>query len=593
MSAAEEETQALRQLQDQFRTAKIDIDGATGAVNDWAAAIQAQTRFSDGEALAALGRAVAKTKDLAESQKLVELAMNIAVASSRDFNGVLDTLASAAGGSNRGLTSLRAEFGAQVGGANNAKQALDALGAAYPDNARKANELTDAMAKAKNGLGEAGEAIGKDLLPHLASLANAVATITPFLSKIVEGVKFVFAATGLEIANIAARVFESVAGFGATMKAALTGHLSEALAIVRDTNTKMQALSQAHEEEMSKLRLATEKKLTEIESQAAAAKKKLATDLTNHKVAETQKEEQEKIKELDKSLQFEEKREQQALAVKNQTSEQRTQIVRDSFEREKEIVRQGLEDGVLDAHQAAQRFEEIEQRKAARLLEINQKYVSDVTAELEGWLHKSMDVDAAFARAGMTAADSTASAFGNAAAKMTLHGKSFQQTFSAGFDQVKERFLSDVAAMIAKWLVLKAISAVVPGGGALGGLLGAATGLRVEGPTPVLMGEAGEGETAVPDSQALGFARGVMAGHKGSAGGAPGLPGTGGGGGGGGGVSLHIGAINISQAQLGDPAAVRQTAQQLAEFLAQETDDAIRFARRSSDLATKHSERAA
>lgn len=170
---AEQEAEALRRL-------KVQVDAAGQAhlfnaksIETWAGKLESTTRFSDGEYIQALSRAVQKTQDLASAQNLTSLSADLAVATGRDLGSTLETMALAAGGGQRGLMMLRREFPALLKDAKSAQEAISILATKFGGTAENEESLTKESAILRNQLSNLREEVGTALTPALIDLAGA------------------------------------------------------------------------------------------------------------------------------------------------------------------------------------------------------------------------------------------------------------------------------------------------------------------------------------------------------------------------------------------------------------------------------------
>jgi hypothetical protein len=302
--------------------------------------------------------------------------------------------------------------------------------------------------------------------------------------------------------------------------------------------------------------------------------------------AATQKETQTVLDELDRRLTSLRANEQLELSDKMLVNQQKEIILRDYASKEIAIIEETKNQIGDDEVRSAERIAAIRTALQLKLNQLHQSGLTNWKQANSDWAAHAVDTDARVAEIGRQTFDQLANNFGQATAKMIMSGKSFSQTFEALFRNMAEQVISQLTAMIAKALILKALS-----GTAFGGFLGipifAAEGARVYGPTHAVIGEGGEPESVVPDSKAKDFARGVLAGGGGnlspsSLSGAPG---------GGGGQSVVVNmsvTVNLSSSAGNADILFREFTQKLSA----EGADAIRFALATQNVATRNAGRA-
>jgi hypothetical protein len=176
VQGAEEEVQALKRLDHALAAHGSSLKANQTQVESWASAIQKQTRFSDGEAVAALERMVRVTGDLTQAQGAVQLAMGLSVRSGQDLQTVLGQVTDLMNGNERALIQMRREFGSFIGDATTTQEALSRLNAAFGTAAVNEDGLTASSARLRNALGELGDQLGVMFIPFLTRAAEMATT---------------------------------------------------------------------------------------------------------------------------------------------------------------------------------------------------------------------------------------------------------------------------------------------------------------------------------------------------------------------------------------------------------------------------------
>jgi len=457
--AAEEDAQALVHLRSQLGAAGLDVESSTKTVEAWAESLQAVSRFSAPQLEDALARVVARTGDLEESQKLVQLAMNVSVATGRDFNTELDGLAMAAGGSARGVTMLQREIGQAAVGVTDINELLNLLAARYKDNATQSDTMTDATAKAKNAFHDMSSVIGESLRPAMLGIvevggfiAKAFGELWADMTHQVQSFSTVLGAmamTTVSLATETARISKDIVelNFKDISRAASDGAKER-----EQIETAMRATLQTGDEQYAA-------SLEKLQIDTAEKSKAAIKSVGDFKGIQGQKDLAQDVATAQAEVAAIKAAEEQNLAKKNQTTEERLAIVKAGL---------AAELAALDAHHAAWIGKEAQfQAERSKLIseaalknnQIEQKYVADRIAATEAWRSSHLEVMANMEAAGRQMADGIATSFANSVAKCIVEAKNLQTALHALAIQVAEEIIAqlvriEVEAAIAKAALL-------------------------------------------------------------------------------------------------------------------------------------------
>ena len=180
-------------IEDQAEQAKLaqTLQQATGATNEQIAAVEKQisgmmkvSTFSDGELRPALANLVQATQDVARSQELMGLAMDISVATGVPLISVTDALAKAENGQMRALASLAPAVRENVKEGASLNEVYTQLGEVF-GGAALAQTKTAAgqMQMFKNQVGELAESFGTMLIPVVQAILPVMSSLAGFAEK--------------------------------------------------------------------------------------------------------------------------------------------------------------------------------------------------------------------------------------------------------------------------------------------------------------------------------------------------------------------------------------------------------------------------
>jgi len=434
VGAAEEEREALRRLEVQVRAAGQAHLFSEQGVNAWATALQRVTRFSNGEYLQALARAVQKTSDLESAQNLTTLAADLAVSTGRDLAGTLETLALAAGGGQRGLMILRREFPALLKEAQTAGEAIGILARHFGGAAEAEESLTKTSSILLARLSNLKQEVGTALTPALSDLAEGALDVLDAFNKlrgadVAQTIREQIKETERLIAAEASRVPQSLANADTMVEIE-----RDAIARIAELRKRLADLEQKQTDESAERR----RKLSKIRT--------TASDDEERRAAEVMK------KQIEVETRFD--------AIAREASNERIKITKGEAASQIEIVRQNMQDrqseltrlaqaGRLSAKEFAQAWEDTEFNASANIKRIGEE--ADATGKFIGEVAQGIKHE-----------------FSDAFAESLVAGKNFGDQMDALFEQVMKRVVSRIIEAGIDKLIRGLIAAGATGGASAG-----------------------------------------------------------------------------------------------------------------------------
>ena len=185
---------------DQFNTSMERLGSAvnaTGAswdknkkqVTEWAEVLMKTTRFSDDELISSLQKTVTATGDLAQSQDLVKLAMDISAKTGDDMSETLHNLTLAFEGNQRGIMALNKEFSGTIGPVKDASDMLNKLRGIYDGASESSNSLGTNTKKLQNTWSDFGKSLGQEFRPAADGLLISLRVIMNVVITLWKGVE--------------------------------------------------------------------------------------------------------------------------------------------------------------------------------------------------------------------------------------------------------------------------------------------------------------------------------------------------------------------------------------------------------------------
>lgn len=452
-AAAEENVQALAHLQAQLSAAGLDVASSTKTVQAWAEELQQTSRFGAPELEAALSRVVAKTGDLAESQKLVQLAMNISVATGKDFNGELDNLTLAAGGSARGVMALQRELGQQAVGITDVNELLNMLAARYKDNAEQSKTLTDATAQTKNTFHDMAAIVGDSLHPAMMGLQSVAQSLEKAFGTLWSLMSLGVKDTAAEVNAMLLSMISSAVEAGRILKDVATGNFSDITEARAQAAREQAVITDAANKAEKAAAEQSNRELQALGTQAAEDKKSAIKDVSDFSGIQNKTDLAQEIATAQAEVAAVKAGEAQKLAEKNLSSQERLQIVADALAKELSILDANHSAWVGKEAQFQAERQKLISEAALKSTQIEQKYQADRVAALESWAAKNTQVGAEVQASMLKVADGIASGLGQAFAKSIVEGKSFS-------DSIHNLEISLAEAIIAEGVRIVAADAI-------------------------------------------------------------------------------------------------------------------------------------
>ena len=176
-------------IEDQKAQAQLALDlhnvagasqSAIASAENWIATQALATGIADDQLRPALAALVRGTKDVAQAQNALTMAMDISTATGMDLTTVSDALAKAYQGNMRGLRALSPEMASMIKEGATLEEVMNVLGGTFGGSTAVAAETAAGkMQRMKVALDETKESIGAALLPALES-------ILPYFQKVAE-----------------------------------------------------------------------------------------------------------------------------------------------------------------------------------------------------------------------------------------------------------------------------------------------------------------------------------------------------------------------------------------------------------------------
>lgn len=182
--AAAEDEQSARVLAQTLKNTTGATEAQTQAVEDYIAATSLALGIQDDKLRPSLGRLLRSTEDVAEAQKLLNLALDISAATGKDVDAVSNALGKAYDGNAVALGRLG------LGVDSSILKSKD-FGVVYDDLAKKFDGFAKTEAATTQGsfarltvaVDEAKESIGYGLLPFVGPLADSLARLAPIVEE--------------------------------------------------------------------------------------------------------------------------------------------------------------------------------------------------------------------------------------------------------------------------------------------------------------------------------------------------------------------------------------------------------------------------
>lgn len=196
LTFAEEGVRAAIKVEKQQKQLDIAIKNNTKSTkeqakgaNEYLEKLRLTYGVSNEKLIPAYAKLVRSTKDLGESQKLMNLAMNISAGTGKDLGAVSVALSKAYNGNFASLTRLGVPIDKTIIKHKDFKGAVDALSKTFNGSAKASTEtFSGKMAILQQNLDSAKEKIGIALLPIIMKFANYILiNVVPYIQAFVAG----------------------------------------------------------------------------------------------------------------------------------------------------------------------------------------------------------------------------------------------------------------------------------------------------------------------------------------------------------------------------------------------------------------------
>ncbi len=233
VTEANADAEALRRLQFALQANGVSWEDNKEKLMLWSEGMQETTRFSNTDALEALGKLSKATKDVGQAQEGVKVAMGLSVASGMDLNQALDLMQGLMMGNQRAIMMAHRELGTFVGGAKTAQEMLDALTAKVGGAAQHEESFSKSTSQLKNAWDDFSKQVGQAFIPALTAIVDALAFVMARVNDL-----------GTVIAAFVVTAASMFQGLGLAIKDAMTGHFREAANDIRVMNSQIVSIAE-------------------------------------------------------------------------------------------------------------------------------------------------------------------------------------------------------------------------------------------------------------------------------------------------------------------------------------------------------------
>ncbi len=403
--AAEQQAESMRRLSFTLQMNGVDFAANEEKIKSWAEEVQKTTRFSDDQYLSAFERAAKVTKDVAQAHEIVRVAMGMSVKAGGTLEERIGQVTSLMTGNQRAVLGLSREMGTLINATDSASTATQKLQDRFSGAAEEEDNRTSRFKQLVHQIDDLKKKAG-------GFAVDAIEGWAMYFDFIAKGWKSIItvAVTGVAALTTILHPFAKK-GAGATAKAELEAGLSELRKIWTDHHKK---LSEEHAKG-PKLKVGTGKKDTE------ELKKDLADQLQLLQAGEAMQ-----------------------LSTKNLSEASKLAIVRNSERAQLALLNANSKAYAGRERELAGVRQKIHLDTAKKIKDIEQKNVQERVAVQEAWVAKNRQMGAAVGDAGRKAADTLASSYANAFAKMAMEGKYSEEALKAASIQIAEQVIADM-----------------------------------------------------------------------------------------------------------------------------------------------------
>lgn len=160
ISESEKSILNIKQLKSVLDSLGISWDDNSAKVSAWARNIQANTKFSDDIAISSLKDLVLITGDLKQAQLLTKLAMDVSVATGKDYSDMLNKLGLVYQNNERGLIGMKKEFKGLFDEMADGQIIIDKFIEKFDGESEKGKGLSNTFSKIKSEVSDMNKEIG-------------------------------------------------------------------------------------------------------------------------------------------------------------------------------------------------------------------------------------------------------------------------------------------------------------------------------------------------------------------------------------------------------------------------------------------------
>jgi hypothetical protein len=240
IKGAEEQNQSLQRLKFTIESNGGSWAKSAAQIDIWAKAIGQASRFSDGQALAALDKLTLATGNVTQGQAAAELAMRLSTKTGKELTETTQTLTDLINGHARAVLEAHKEYGTFAGNGKTAQSVLDSLTDTLKNTSLAQESLTDSSTRMRNSFDQFKDVIGQFIIP---ALTNVFDFLTSLINKW-EDFAIVVSGAALKIGAV-------FAALSASIKDAMTLDFSGAKEELKNIPQDVAAVNAAIDEEQA------------------------------------------------------------------------------------------------------------------------------------------------------------------------------------------------------------------------------------------------------------------------------------------------------------------------------------------------------
>lgn len=255
IKGAEEQNESMRRLRGTVEATGQAWGNSQQAIQEWTTAIATATRFSGGDALAALDKLTRATGNLSQGQAAASLAMDLSVKTGKELSETTQLVNDLVNKNERAVKLASREYGVLTGNARDAQGMLDALRASAGGAAEAEQSLTKDSHQLANAFGDFKDTIGNAFAPAISAVMGVLTGAVRQIDKM-----------GTAVATAAAIVGYSIAGLNEALERAFKFDFSGAKEALKGIGEDVKNLSLGGEAMLAE----SETRKTDIIKQHAA-----------------------------------------------------------------------------------------------------------------------------------------------------------------------------------------------------------------------------------------------------------------------------------------------------------------------------------